>query len=112
MEKIEKYKQIVREVQAKIAAPYDESVSIKDVIIQDNKGGHYLILSDGWEGSSRSYGIYFHVDVNPDGKVWLQYDGTDSMIGQQLLDQGVAKEDLVLGWIAPYRRADTGFAVG
>lgn len=112
MEKIKKYKQIVKEVQAKTAAPVVEEDIVKDVVIQDDEGGHYLILSDGWEGSKRSYGIYLHIDVTPEGKVWLQYDGTDSMIGQQLLDRGVAKEDLVLGWIAPYRRADTGFAVG
>ena len=112
MEKVEKYKQIVRDIQSNTAAPANEGDGIQDVIIQDDKGGHYLILSNGWKGSKRSYGIYFHIDVTPEGKVWLQYDGTDSIIGQQLLNEGVAKEDLVLGWIAPYRRADTGFAVG
>lgn len=88
-----------------------EGDDVKDVIVQDDKNGHYLILSDGWEAHKRVHGLYFHIDVTIEGKVWLQYDGTDLEIGQQLLDRGIAKEDLVLGWIPIYRRADTGFAV-
>lgn len=79
--------------------------------IIDEERGHFMLFMNTWQGSHRTYGCYLHIDISETGKVWLQYDGTDMEIGQILLDKGVEKQDLVLGWIAPYRRADTEFAV-
>ena len=55
--------------------------------------------------------LYLHIDVANDGKVWLQHDGTDILVAEKLLESGVAKSDLVLGFHEPLMRADTGFAV-
>ena len=79
--------------------------------IKDHDGGHYLFFSNGWRGKKRIYGCYLHIDIAPDGKVWLQHYGTDLVVGQMLLDKGVAKEYLVLGFHHPLRRVDTGYAV-
>jgi len=46
------------------------------------------------------------------GKAPLHDDGTDFEVGQQLLDRGVAREDLIQGWISPARRALAGLPVG
>lgn len=44
MEKIEKYKEIVRQIQMSIASATPEDPNEgDDIIIQDDKGGHYLI---------------------------------------------------------------------
>jgi hypothetical protein len=45
-----------------------------------------------------------------DGKIWVQQDTTDVPIVQRLLDAGVPKSDIVLGFHAPYKRALAGFA--
>ncbi|MCB9298392.1 MAG: XisI protein [Lewinellaceae bacterium] len=72
---------------------------------------HYLLFSNGGEGE-RVYGCYLHIDVANDGKVWVQHDGTDVAIAEKLLEKGIPKIDIVLGFHAPFVRVDTeGFAV-
>lgn len=44
-------------------------------------------------------------------KIWIQRDGTEIGIANQLLDAGVAKQDIVLGFQAPYKRQFTEFAI-
>ncbi|MEM9887429.1 MAG: element excision factor XisI family protein [Bacteroidota bacterium] len=70
-----------------------------------------MLYFNGWKGSRRTYGCFLHIDVTEEGKVWLHHDGTDLLIGDPLEEKGVAAADLVLGFIAPYRRKDTGYAI-
>lgn len=51
-----------------------------------------------------------HFDIK-DGKVWVQYDGTDFDPVGELLDMGLRQDEIVLGFHAPYKRKYTGFAV-
>ena len=80
-------------------------------LILDDATGQYLILNNYWKGQSRYYGIVIHIELQSDGKIWLQHDGTDLIVGQSLLDVGIPKSDIVLGFHAPIRRTNTGFAV-
>ncbi len=112
MDKVKKYKTIVRKMVEDIgklgSSSYDD---IETQIITDDEHGHYLLYSSGWVNQSRTYGCYVHVDVKPDGKVWLQHDGTNLVVGQELLNKGVSKKDLVVGFEPPIYRKETGFAV-
>jgi len=45
--------------------------------------------------------------IPKDGKIWLQYNGTEIDIAQKLVDRGVPKTDIVLGFQAPHRRSLT-----
>lgn len=45
-------------------------------------------------------------------KIWIQRDGTEMGIANELIAAGVSKEDIVLGFHAPYKRQFTDFAVG
>ncbi|MEC4811710.1 MAG: XisI protein [Scytonema sp. PMC 1069.18] len=113
MDKVTQYKSIVRQVAIETGQlgerPDDE---VKTQFILDDERGHYLLYFNGWRGSQRTYGCYLHIDVDEGGKVWVQYDGTDLRIAQQLVDRGIPQADIVLGFHSPLRRADTGFAVG
>lgn len=112
MEKVERYRQIIMEVLEELVSDEEKSSSpIPVQFIKDHEGGHYMLFSNGWRDIKRVYGCYLHIDIAPDGKVWLQHDGTDLVVGQMLLDKGVAKEDLVLGFHHPWQRVDTGYAV-
>lgn len=77
--------------------------------IIDHERGQYALFVDGWRGGKRHYGSIVHIEVNDN---WLHYDGTDFEVGQQLLDRGVAREDLIQGWISLARRALAGLPVG
>lgn len=112
MDKVANYKSIVRQLTIEIGKlgerPDNE---VKNQIILDEEGGHYLLYFNGWRDSKRTYGCYLHIDVNDDGKVWVQYDGTDLRVAEQLLEKGISKFNIVLGFHSPIKRPDTGFAV-
>lgn len=51
-----------------------------------------------------------HLDLK-DGKIWIQYDGTEGDIANELVELGVPKEDIVLGYHPLSVRPFTEFAV-
>jgi XisI protein len=44
--------------------------------------------------------------------VWLQQDLTDANIAEQLIEHGILRERIVLGFQPPYKRGMHGFANG
>jgi hypothetical protein len=52
-----------------------------------------------------------HLDIKK-GKIWIQYDGTEVGIADELVKLGVPKKDIVLAFHDPLLREYTGFAVG
>ncbi|MEQ1747579.1 MAG: XisI protein, partial [Saprospiraceae bacterium] len=73
-------------------------------IITDEPKGHFLLCDVGWEKDRWMYASFVHIDVKNDGKVWLQHDGTDLRIAEWLVQKGIPKSDIVLGFHAPSQR--------
>ena len=105
MEKVTQYKAIVKSVVEEIASisPSDEFVETQLIIDEDR--GHYLLFSVGWEGSNWVYGTFVHIDVKSNGRVWLQHDGTDLKVAEELAKAGIPKSDIVIGFQPPHARA-------
>jgi XisI protein len=57
------------------------------------------------------YAIWNCWDIK-DEKIWIQYDGTEYSIAQELIDLGVPSQSIVVAYHAPYSRKFTEFAVG
>ena len=104
MDKIINHKEIVREIMQEIAEMNPSDEFSETQLITDDYKGHYLLFSIGWYQNKREYLPFVHIDVRPDGKIWIQHDGTDLVIAQWLLDKGVPKSDIVLAFHAPSRR--------
>lgn len=112
MEKLNKYKEIVKKVINEVAGLNPETNDeISNQIIFDENNNNYLLVMNGWRGESRFYGIIIHIEVKDNGRVWLHQDNTDLIIVDHLLERGIPKKDIVLGFHAPIMRPDTDFAV-
>jgi XisI protein len=111
MDKLGLYSQLIQESlmeRAKLRSPNDP---IKSQTIFDREGDHYQLVHLGWKNSStRIYGCLLHVDII-DGKIWVQQDGTEDAIAEELVAKGVPKQDIVLAYHAPHVRQYTEFAV-
>jgi hypothetical protein len=84
-----------------------------DVQVQmvfDRENHHYQLLNVGWNKNQRIRGCVLHIDIK-DNKIWIQHDGTETGIANELVEMGVPKQDIVLAFHAPYKRQYTGFAV-
>jgi hypothetical protein len=107
---IEEYRQIIQNlILEKAQKPFSPG-EIQAQTVIDTKHDHYLLLHTGWRENSRTHGCSMHIDIK-DGKIWIQHDGTEVGIATILLERGVPKEDIVLGFHAPEMREFTEFAI-
>jgi XisI protein len=111
MDKIALYREIIKKsltTRAESRSPQDPVTS---QTIFDLQNDHYQMVNLGWKnGSTRIYGCAIHIDII-DGKIWVQQDGTEDAIADQLVAEGVPKQDIVLAYQAPHVRKYTEFAI-
>jgi hypothetical protein len=110
MDKLNRYREILRQVLAEYAE-WSGGEGITAEVIEDPKRDHFELLRFGWERGRHVHGTILHADII-DGKIWIQYDGTNRPLAEELLAAGITKEEIVLGDRSPRRRAMSGFAVG
>lgn len=79
-------------------------------LIIDETNNHYLLLETGWHKNQRIYGSLIHIDLL-NGKLWIQHDGTEEGIANELVKLGVSPQQIVLAFKTPERRKITDFAV-
>jgi hypothetical protein len=104
------YREIVKGILREIATIKPSFGEVETEFICDDAQGHYEISYVGWDRRGRVHGSVIHIDIR-NGKVWLQHDGTNLEIAQQLLDAGIPREHIVLGFQPPNVRQHTPFAV-
>ena len=51
-----------------------------------------------------------HFDIK-NGKIWVQYNGTEEHVGETLMQLGVPASDIVLGFRSVFKRQFTGYGV-
>lgn len=79
-------------------------------LILDLERNHYLLMLVGWHGQRREYGSLIHIDIK-DEKIWIQSDGTEVGVANELVEAGVPQKDIVLGFKSPFKRQFTEYAV-
>ena len=110
MDKLDGYRQIVREIlteHGKVQPVYGE-ISMK--LLFDVERDRYQLLRTGWQGDRRVFGALIHIDLE-DGKIWIQYDGTEIGVANELTEKGISKTDIVLAYHSPFMRQYNGFAI-
>ncbi|WP_013325426.1 XisI protein [Gloeothece verrucosa] len=103
------YSQLIQEILTNHSAD-DLAKGTEIQLLFDTQRHHYQVLNIGWQDLKRVYGVIIHVDIKDD-KIWIQRDGTEIGIAEELLAAGVPKDKIVLGFQAPYKRPFTDFAV-
>ncbi|NEO25694.1 MAG: XisI protein [Kamptonema sp. SIO4C4] len=79
-------------------------------LIIDRERHHYLLMLVGWHEQRRDYGSLIHIDLKG-GKIWIQSDGTEVGVANELVDAGVPQHDIVLAFKSPFKRQFTEYAV-
>ncbi|KKD36221.1 MAG: XisI protein [Limnoraphis robusta] len=110
MEKVEQYRQLVQELLQAYSEIKASNEEVEAEIIFDTLRDRYQVVHVGWSNKRRIYGCVLHLDIK-NGKIWIQHDGTEGGIANELVERGVAKQDIVLGFHSPFKRQFTEFAV-
>ncbi|MDB9540218.1 XisI protein [Anabaenopsis tanganyikae CS-531] len=111
MDKLTKYKQIIQQLLQEYAAYSSQDQEIETQLISDTQNHHYQLVHVGWKNQRRVYGCIVHLDIK-DGKIWVQHNGTENEIGEDLVKLGIPKQDIVIGFHSPFKRQFTDYAVG
>ncbi len=109
MEKIETYRTYIKKLIQEYGSYLPSSDEVETQYIFDTERDHYQLFQVGWEKYSWIHGCILHVDIK-NGKIWIQHNGIETGLADELVNMGVPKEDIVLGFHAPYKRKYTGFA--
>ncbi len=112
MDKLTNYQETVKQILTR----YDEfdreqpSPGIESVLSFDEVRNHYFWFQVGWDRTGRTCGCTVYIRIWNE-KVWVEEDLTEDGVTQDLLDAGIPKSDIVLGFHHPRERALTEFAV-
>jgi XisI protein len=111
VDKLELYRSIVTELLTKYSQykPSYGQVEIEQIFDRDRD--RYLLLAIGWNQQKRIYGTTIHLDIQ-DEKIWIQQNTTEFDLASDLVEMGVPKQDIVIGFHTPKMRQLTGFAIG
>lgn len=112
MDKIKNYQDTIIRLLEKHAAVTPANIrDAENQVIADRERNHFQLVTLGWDGKVFVHSVVFHFDIRPEGKIWLQANWTDTDIAAELVNMGVPKSDIVLGFQPPYARPYSGYAV-
>lgn len=112
MDRLTEYKTIIKEALTEYAhlltAPPKPDYEV--VLSFDDDHGQYILRRVGWSNAKRIHYTDLHLALR-NGKIWIEEDMTEEGIATYLLEQGVPRTDIVLGFQPPEMRPHTEFAV-
>ena len=91
-------RQIVQQVISHYAQLRPSHGQIRLETVFDDKQDRYALMQVGWDRGRRVRGNLIYI-VLRDGNVVIEYDGMEAGITQDLIDQGIPKQRLVLGFL-------------
>ncbi len=109
MARVEDYPKYVEEIIERYSQykPAYGDVEVQTVI--DRERFHYQLINVGWNKNQRVRGCVLQIDIK-DNRIWIQHDGTETGVANELVEKGVPKQDIVLAFLAPYKRQYSDFA--
>lgn len=106
---INHYRHIVETVLSDYANFLGNDDQVQIELVFDRERDRYLLVETGWQENSCIYGTLLHIDII-NGKFWIQQDGTEDGIANELVEQGIPKDCIVLGFKSVERRRLNEFA--
>lgn len=110
MANLNHYRTCIKQIITQYSCYQPKNGEIELQIVFDEIRDHYQLISVGWEDDKRIDGLVLHIDIKNE-KIWIQRDGTEQGVVDELVACGVPKYDIVLAFHPQYARKYTEFAV-
>lgn len=105
-----KYRSAVEKVLRDYAEFLGNDDKVEMELVFDSDSDRYLLVETGWHDGYRIYGTLLHLNIIDD-KIWIQHDGTEDGVANELVAAGIPKDSIVLGFRTLQERKLTEFAV-
>jgi hypothetical protein len=109
MDDVASYRAVIRKLIEEYAQYQPARGDVQIEVIFDEANDHYELMYAGWNGPYRIHGSVLHIDIR-DGKVWIQHDGTEAGVAEELVRAGIPRDRIVLAFKPPEIRPHTQFA--
>ncbi len=113
MNELNHYRLIVKKILTEyhqIASQTPNISGVETVLAFDENTDQYLWFDIGWHDRRRVKAISIYVRIKNE-KIYIEEDWTEEGIANELLREGVPKEDIVLAFHHPETRKLTEFAI-
>ncbi len=111
MDRLNRYRKIVQEILTEYHQINEKSGSTTESALAfDEVHDQYLLLLMGWQKDERIKSVVIHIRLKDD-KIWIEEDWTEDGVATDLLQKGIAPEEIVLAFHPPNVRQYTEFAI-
>ncbi|MDM8558305.1 XisI protein [Candidatus Parabeggiatoa sp. HSG14] len=100
------YQQCIKTILAHYESLRTEETNIE--LIYDDERMHYMVLRVGWVSQKRMYLCLLHMDI-VDETIIIQCNNTEDRVASELVQMGIPKEHIGLGFIPPETCSDAEF---
>ena len=107
-----KYREVLQSIVNRHAKFQPANGNIQTHAVCDTENGDYMVVDSGWnEKGRRIYDVVIHFRLQDD-KVTVERDNTDAEVVRELIEDGIAKDDITLAYNAvPFQQLDELIAV-
>ena len=109
-DKLANYQQIVQELFSGYAQSKPAYGEFEVETIFDTQRNHSQIVHFGWHHQRWVHQCIMHLDIRNE-KVWIFKNSTEHDIAADLVELGVPKQDIVIGFYPPFMREMSDYAV-
>lgn len=112
MDRLTRYRSLVMEILQEHARLTDRTEQgVESHTIFDTERERYMMFRVGWREHNRVCTPFLYIRFKND-QIWIEEDWTEEGIATDLLRANIPKEDIVLAFHHPQKRAYTEFSPG
>jgi len=94
------YREIVKQVIGKYAQLKPSHGEIRLDPVFDETHDRYALMQVGWDRGRRIRGNLIYITLEA-GKIYIEYDGMECGITQDLMEEGIPQNDIILAFLSP-----------
>lgn len=94
MDKVASYRRILNRLVNDYARYRPSHGQLEPLAVCDPKNDNYLLLHVGWDNIRRQHATVLHLRLR-DGRVLIEEDGLEHGITEDLIEAGVAPQDII-----------------
>ena len=110
MVKLKRYEKAILTILEDYTQIRYSNINADNKLVADKQNHRYQVVTIGWDKNKFVHDCPMHFDII-DGKIWIQRNMTEIDVAQALTEQGVAKSDIVLGFLSPKMREYSDYAI-
>ena len=109
MARLERYRAIIVSLLNDMAETIATAPDVEHVVIADHERDHYMLVFVGWSNGRRLLDTAIYLRIR-NGKVWLEANYGPDPVAELLVQAGIPRADIVLGFQPPQLRNLTEYA--